>query len=70
MTPETMLTVAADAAQAVLAARDGDPIQAARHAISAALTLVPKEMAEQLLTDEAVRRANAIADLMEREKFG
>lgn len=69
MTPETMLSVAADAAQAVLAAKDGDPVGAARHAISAALTLVPKEMADQLLTDEAVRRANAIADLLEKEKF-
>ena len=34
------------------------------------LDLVPKEVASQLLTDAAVRRANAIADAAEVAKFG
>lgn len=70
MTPETILSVAASAAQAVLAAKDGQPIEAARHALAAALELVPRDVAEKLLTDVAIERANAIADLREREKFG
>jgi hypothetical protein len=70
MNPNEGLSAVANAAQAVIAVHDGRPIDAARHAIAAALDLVPKDVAEKLLTEEAIRRANAIADLMERAKFG
>lgn len=70
MTPEDLLRAAAHAASAVVHAQGGRPIDAAREAVEAALDLVPKEVVEQLLTDAAVRRQNAIADLAERQKFG
>jgi hypothetical protein len=70
MTPETALKVASEAAAAVLDAKDGKPIDAARHAASALLELVPHETALQLLTDEQVRRANDIANAAEAVKFG
>jgi hypothetical protein len=45
-------------------------IELVRQLIAIVLSLVPKEVAEQLLTDEAVKRANAIADGAELAKFG
>ncbi len=45
-------------------------IDAARKVVDLLLDLVPKEVAEQLLTDAAVRRQNAIADAAEVAKFG
>ncbi len=46
-----------------------DIIDIARKLIGLILDIVPKEVAEQLLTDEAVRRQNAIADGAEWAKF-
>lgn len=69
MTPKEALKAAAHAAQAVMAAQDGRPIDAARHAIDAALELVPDDEARRLLDDAALRRANAIADAAEAAKF-
>jgi hypothetical protein len=40
-----------------------------RKLVSLILDLVPHEVASQLLSDEAIRRANAIADLAEAQKF-
>lgn len=45
-------------------------IDLARKLIALALDIVPAEAAKQLIDDEAVRRANAIADLAETAKFG
>lgn len=70
MSPEQLLSAAAHAASAVVHARDGKPVDAAREAVEAALDLVPKDVAVQLLTDAAVRRQNAIADAAEALKFG
>lgn len=48
----------------------GDAINAVRAGVQAALDLVPVHVARQMLDDEAVRRANMIADLAELAKFG
>lgn len=45
-------------------------IDLARKLLALVLDLVPHEVANQLLTDEAVRRQNAIADAAEAAKFG
>lgn len=47
-----------------------DVIDIVRVLVKAILELVPVDVAQQLLTDEAVRRANAIADAGEVAKFG
>lgn len=47
-----------------------DVIDVVRKLIGLILDLVPHDVAKQLLTDEAVRRANAIADTAEAAKFG
>lgn len=70
MSAEDFLRAGANAAKAVVAAIDGNPIDAARYAADAMLDLVPHETAAQFLTDAAVRRQNAIADQLERAKFG
>lgn len=46
-----------------------DAIDTARKLVDTILDLVPKEVASQLLTDAAVRRANLIADAAETAKF-
>lgn len=46
-----------------------DGIETARKLVDVILDLVPKEVAAQLLTDAAVRRANLIADAAEMAKF-
>jgi hypothetical protein len=48
----------------------GTIIDIARKLIALVLDIVPKEVAEQLLTDEAVKRQSRIADLAEFQKFG
>ena len=70
MNPADALKAASNAAQAIMAVQDGRPVDAARHAVAAALDLVPKEAVQQLLTEEAIRRQNAIADAAEVAKFG
>lgn len=40
-----------------------------RKLVSLILDLVPKEVAQHVLTEEAVRRQNAIADAAELAKF-
>lgn len=47
-----------------------NPIDVVRKLIGLILDLVPHTIAEKLLTEEAVRRANAIADTAEAAKFG
>jgi hypothetical protein len=47
-----------------------DVIDLVRKLISLVLDLVPKDVATQLLTEEAVRRQNAIANAAEAVKFG
>jgi hypothetical protein len=47
-----------------------DIIDIARIAVDLLLRLVPATVARQMLDDAEVRRANAIADLAERAKFG
>ena len=48
----------------------GDPVEAARHGLKAALDAVPMAVVRQMLSDEEVRRANDIANAAELEKFG
>lgn len=45
-------------------------IDIVRKLLGLILDLVPHTVASQLLTDEAVRRQNAIADAVEAAKFG
>ncbi len=45
-------------------------IDLARKLIGLALDIVPADAAKQLVDDEAVRRANAVANLAEDLKFG
>jgi hypothetical protein len=45
-------------------------IDIARKLVGVVLDLVGKTVAEELLTDEAIKRQNAIADAVEKEKFG
>lgn len=45
-------------------------VDVARVLAEAMLKLVPAPVASQLISDEAVKRANAIADLAEDVKFG
>lgn len=47
-----------------------NPIDVARKIIGILLDLVPHTVAQQLLTDEAIRRANTTADMAEAIKFG
>lgn len=70
MSPTEALKAAASAAQSVMAAQDGRYVDAARHAIDAALELVPAEEAQKLLDEAAIRRANLAADFAEAAKFG
>lgn len=70
MTPTEALKAAAHAAQAVMAVQDGRPVDAARHAIDAALELVPEDEARALIDAAAIRRANIAADIAEAAKFG
>ncbi len=64
------MRAAASAAQAVVSAIDRRPLESARHAVDAALALLSREEVAQLLTQQAIVRQNAIADQLEREKFG
>ncbi|MCW5834508.1 MAG: hypothetical protein KIS78_19055 [Labilithrix sp.] len=70
MTPAAVLRAAGAAAQAIVAATAGRPVDAARHALDAALALVPHEAAAKLLSEQAIARQNAIADAAELGKFG
>ncbi len=65
-----MLAAAAGLVTAATSLAKSEPVQAAREAIGAALNLVPEDVAHQFLTEAAIKRANAIADLKEAEKFG
>lgn len=47
-----------------------DVIDTIRMLLDIVLKLVPHDVARQALDDAAVRRANAIADAAEAEKFG
>ena len=70
MTPEKALTVGASAAQAIIAARNGDAVGAAAHAVDALLELVPAEDARRLLDEKALARAEAFREALNDEKFG
>lgn len=45
-------------------------IDVVRKLLGLILDLVPHEIAKELLSQEAIRRSNAVADLAEAEKFG
>ncbi len=47
-----------------------DILNFVRKLLGLVLDVVPVEVASQLLTEEAVRRSNAIADAAELAKFG
>lgn len=47
-----------------------DAINVVRKLVGLILDIVPKDVAQQLLTEEAIRRQNAIADGAEVAKFG
>ena len=44
--------------------------EVARALVGLLLDLLPKQAVEQLLTEEAIKRQNAIADAAEAAKFG
>lgn len=46
-----------------------DVLSLVRQLLAIVLSLVPREVAERLLTEEAVKRQNAIADAREQMKF-
>lgn len=46
-----------------------EALDIARRLIALVLELVPKDVAEELLSEQAVRRQNAIADAAELAKF-
>ena len=69
MSDPDFFKAAASAAQAVVAALDSRPLEAARHAVDTALELLPREEVAQLLTSQAIARQNALADLAEALKF-
>ena len=45
-------------------------LEAARFAVDTLLDLVPVDVARQLLDEQAVKRANVVADAAEIAKFG
>lgn len=45
-------------------------IEMVRKLLALVLEYVPHDLAQQLLTEEAVKRQNAIADTLEGAKFG
>lgn len=64
------LQAGASAAQAILAAKNGDALGAAAHAIDAALELVPAGDVQVLLDEKARARAEAFRQRLNDEKFG
>jgi hypothetical protein len=64
------LSAIANAARAIIAAKNKDYVGAAAHATEAALDLVPHDQAKQILSEAVFRRVNAEADLAEAAKFG
>lgn len=59
------------AAQAIVAAKNGDALGAAAHAIDAALELLPAGVDAHAMLDERARaRAEAFRQLLNDEKFG
>jgi hypothetical protein len=47
-----------------------NPVEIALKLLGLVLDLVPRDVAEDLLSKEAIRRQNAIADAAEAVKFG
>lgn len=68
--PNKALQVGYSAAQAIVAAKNGDALGAAAHAVDALLELVPADQAKQLLDERAVARAEAFREALNVEKFG
>lgn len=59
------------AAQAIVAAKNGDALGAAAHAIDAALELLPAGVDAHAMLDERARaRAEAFREALNAEKFG
>lgn len=67
---EDQKKAAMSALEATIAMAQGRHLDAAQHLVTGALELVTPDVARQLLTDIEVRRANAYAVELEREKFG
>lgn len=68
--PNKALQVGASAAQAIIAAKNGDAIGAAAHAMDAVLELLPSDDAKKLLDERALARAEAFREQLNDEKFG
>jgi hypothetical protein len=64
------LSAIANAARAIIAAKNNDYLGAAGYATEAALDLVPHDQAKQILSEAVFRRVNAEAEIAEAEKFG
>lgn len=65
------LSAAASAAQAIVAAKNGDALGAAAHAIDAALELLPAGIDAHAMLDERARaRAESFRQTLNAEKFG
>jgi hypothetical protein len=61
---------AVSAVQGTAAIIDGDYLGAAAHFIRGALELASESTVRQLVNEETIKRANAIADAIEGERFG
>lgn len=68
--PAKGFTAAANAAQAIVAAKNGDAVGAATHALDAVLELIPSETAKALLDERAVARAERFREQLNDAKFG
>lgn len=64
------LSAIANAARAIIAAKDGNYLEAAGHATEAALDLIPHDEARKVVDEAIARRVNAEAELAETIKFG
>ncbi len=64
------LSAIANAARAIIAAKNQDYVGAAAHATEAALDLVPHDEAKKLLSEAVMRRINAEAEAAEAARFG
>ena len=67
---ENQKKAAREAAEAGIAAASGDYADAVMHFVEGALSLWTPDAVRKVVDDATVRRANALADAIENERFG
>ena len=67
---ENQKKAAVSAAEAGIAAANGDYADAVRHFVEGALELFTAEAVKKVVDDATIRRANALADAIEDARFG